>query len=131
MTLVLDRSPSRCRPTRSPTEPPDTTLTVGPPPLTVNFIHIVEFTGTDDWTLPLDLEFECLLDGVLLGTCSTPDEIEALTAGSRASDGSADAICPPAGECASVRTSGPPPHAPTRRSAAARRDSHRDHWNPA
>ena len=62
-------------------QPPDTTLTVGPPALTVNFIHVIEFTGTDDWTLPLDLEFECLLDGVSLGTCSTLEQIEAPTAG--------------------------------------------------
>ena len=61
--------------------PPNTTITVGPPPLTVNFTHIVEFTGTDDWTLPIDLEFECLLDGVLLGSCSSPYEFEVLTAG--------------------------------------------------
>ena len=57
-------------------QPPNTTLIVGPPALTVNFIHVIEFTGTDDWTLPLDLEFECLLDGVSLGTCSTLEEIE-------------------------------------------------------
>ena len=31
----------------------------------------VEFTGMDDQTLDLDLEFECLLDGVLLGSCSS------------------------------------------------------------
>ena len=56
--------------------PPDTTLIVGPPALTVNFIHFLEFTGTDDWTLPIDLEFECLIDGVSLGTCDTFEEIE-------------------------------------------------------
>ncbi len=31
----------------------------------------VEFTGIDDQTIDLDLEFECLLDGVLLGSCSS------------------------------------------------------------
>ena len=61
--------------------PPDTTLIVGPPALTVNFIHFLEFTGTDDWTLPIDLEFECLIDGVSLGTCDTFEEIEVESAG--------------------------------------------------
>ena len=79
--LLLDRSPSRCPPNRSPIAPPTRSITVGPPALTVNFTHVIEFTGTDDWTLPVDLEFECLLDGELLGSCSAPYEFEALSAG--------------------------------------------------
>ena len=62
-------------------QPPDTTLIKGPPALTVNFIHFLEFTGTDDWTLPEDLEFECLIDGESLGTCSTLEAIEVDSAG--------------------------------------------------
>jgi CSLREA domain-containing protein len=53
------------------TAPPDTRIVRGPPPVTSNFISFFEFTGTDDQTLPIDLEFECLLDGVLLGSCSS------------------------------------------------------------
>ena len=49
----------------------------GPPAMTANQTVMVEFTGMDDQTIDLDLEFECLLDGVLLGSCSsvlsTPD----------------------------------------------------------
>ena len=31
----------------------------------------VEFTGIDDQTIDLELEFECLLDGILLGDCDS------------------------------------------------------------
>ena len=59
------------------TTPPDTVMVKGPPALTANQVVLVEFTGMDDQTIDLDLEFECLLDGVLLGSCSsvlsTPD----------------------------------------------------------
>ncbi|HEV2951507.1 MAG TPA: hypothetical protein VGZ51_05350, partial [Actinomycetota bacterium] len=59
------------------TTPPDTRFVKGPPAMTANQTVLVEFTGMDDQTVDLDLEFECILDGVLLGSCSsvlsTPD----------------------------------------------------------
>ena len=63
------------------TTPPDTTITKGAPALTVNWIHWFEFTGVDDQTAPLEIDFQCWLDGVDLGGCSSPDDIEVLTAG--------------------------------------------------
>ena len=53
------------------TNPPDTRILKGPPTLTGNYAVDFEFTGTDDQTMGLDLEFECLLDGVLLGSCDS------------------------------------------------------------
>ena len=63
------------------TTPPDTTITKGAPALTVNWINWFEFTGVDDQTAPLEIDFQCWLDGVDLGGCSSPDDIEVLTAG--------------------------------------------------
>ena len=53
------------------TTPPDTRITKRPPALTANYIVNFEFTGSDDQTIDLDLEYECLLDGVLLGDCDS------------------------------------------------------------
>ena len=53
------------------TTPPDTRFVKSPPAMTANEEVLVEFTGMDDQTLDIDLEFECLLDGVLLGSCSS------------------------------------------------------------
>ena len=53
------------------TTPPDTRIVKGAPSLTSNATVMFEFTGIDDQTLDLDLEFECLLDGVLLGSCAS------------------------------------------------------------
>jgi parallel beta-helix repeat protein len=65
------------------TTPPSTVITKGPPPnsSTPNFISIFEFSGSDDFTPLLELEFECELDGEDLGGCETPEEIEAETPG--------------------------------------------------
>jgi CSLREA domain-containing protein len=63
------------------TVPPDTTITLGAPALTVNYISNFEFAGTDDQTAPIDLEFECSLDGGLFEGCEPPEQIEVLTAG--------------------------------------------------
>ena len=63
------------------TTPPDTTLTVTPPLLSASFISFVEFTGSDDQTDVLELEFECSVDGGPFESCETPEEVEVLTAG--------------------------------------------------
>ncbi|SDU18316.1 parallel beta-helix repeat (two copies) [Jiangella alkaliphila] len=63
--------------------PPTTVITNGPPEgsSTPNFISIFEFTGTDDMTPQLELEFECTLDGAAIGGCETLEEIEVTTPG--------------------------------------------------
>ena len=53
------------------TTPPETQIVKGPPLLTANQVVDLVFTGVDDQTIDLELEFECLLDGVLLGSCSS------------------------------------------------------------
>ena len=53
------------------TNAPETQIVKGPPLLYANEIALFEFTGIDDQTLDIDLEFECLLDGVLLGSCDS------------------------------------------------------------
>ncbi len=50
---------------------PETQIVKGPPLLYANEIALFEFTGIDDQTLDTELEFECLLDGVLLGSCDS------------------------------------------------------------
>ena len=40
-----------------------------------------QFTGQDNNTPSLDLEFQCTLDGVALGSCSSPEDVEVLTDG--------------------------------------------------
>jgi hypothetical protein len=47
----------------------------------VNYISIFEFAGSDNQTAPINLEFECSLDGGPFEGCETPEEIEVLTAG--------------------------------------------------
>jgi parallel beta-helix repeat protein len=63
--------------------PPATIITSGPPEgsSTPNFISIFEFSGTDDFSPALELDFQCTLDGVDLGNCETPEEIEVTTPG--------------------------------------------------
>lgn len=63
------------------TTPPETAITLGAPALTVNYINWFEFNGSDDQTHPLELGFECSLDGGPFVGCETPEEIEVLTAG--------------------------------------------------
>ena len=53
------------------TTPPETQIVKGPPAITGNAVVELEFTGIDDQTLDIDLEFECLLDGILVGSCSS------------------------------------------------------------
>ena len=63
--------------------PPTTVITSGPPEgsSTPNFISMFEFSGTDDFTPALELEFECTLNGEDLGGCETLEEIEVLEPG--------------------------------------------------
>ena len=63
--------------------PPTTLITSGPPEgsSTPNFISMFEFSGTDDFTPVLELDFECTLDGEAIGGCETPEEIEVTTPG--------------------------------------------------
>jgi len=63
--------------------PPSTTITNGPPEgsETPNFISTFEFSGTDDFTPALELDYLCTLDGVDLGNCETPEQIEVTTPG--------------------------------------------------
>ncbi|WP_165821285.1 right-handed parallel beta-helix repeat-containing protein [Nocardioides gansuensis] len=63
--------------------PPTTLITSGPPDgsSTPNFISMFEFSGTDDMTPAIELDFECTLDGEAIGGCETPEEIEVLTPG--------------------------------------------------
>ncbi|HEV2950624.1 MAG TPA: hypothetical protein VGZ51_00840, partial [Actinomycetota bacterium] len=63
------------------TTPPDTTITRGPPAVTVNFINVLEMTGTDDQTHELEMEFECRLDNGPWESCDPGEEIEVLTRG--------------------------------------------------
>jgi parallel beta-helix repeat protein len=65
------------------TTPPTTIITKGPPEgsSTANFISTFEFSGSDDFTPALEFEFQCTLDGVDLGGCETPEQIEVLTPG--------------------------------------------------
>ena len=64
--------------------PPTTVITNGPPEgsSTPNFISFFEFSGTDDMTPTLELEFECTLNGENLGGCDPVlEEIEVLSPG--------------------------------------------------
>ncbi|MGQ0576199.1 MAG: right-handed parallel beta-helix repeat-containing protein [Pseudonocardia sp.] len=65
----------------NPDKAPDTRFLAGPPATTVNFAYTVQFTGTDDLTDPLELEFECALDGGAFESCSSPHDVEVETAG--------------------------------------------------
>ena len=53
------------------TTPPDTQILKGPPNVSASEIVLLEFTGVDDQTIDLELEFECLLDGILIGYCDS------------------------------------------------------------
>ena len=63
------------------TTPPDTVITRGAPALTVNYISVFEFTGSDNQTAPIELDFECSVDGGPFEGCDTLEEVEVLTAG--------------------------------------------------
>jgi CSLREA domain-containing protein len=60
---------------------PDTIITAGPSGSNANTDVVFEFTGTDDGTLVLELEFECSLDGEPFGGCSSPEEVQGLLPG--------------------------------------------------
>jgi len=60
---------------------PETTITAGPSGLNSNVDVSFEFTGSDDGTAALDLEFECALDGAPFESCASPYTIQDLTAG--------------------------------------------------
>jgi parallel beta-helix repeat protein len=64
------------------TEEPETVITAGPPASTPNYISTFEFSGTDNQTPTLELDYVCILDGVDIGNCETPEIIEVTTAGS-------------------------------------------------
>ncbi len=53
------------------TTPPNTQIVKGPPSIIGSPVIQLEFTGSDDQTIDIDLEFECLLDGILIGSCSS------------------------------------------------------------
>ena len=53
------------------TTPPDTQIVKGPPSVSASSVIQLEFTGEDDQTLDIELEYECLLDGILVGSCSS------------------------------------------------------------
>ena len=64
--------------------PPTTLITGGPPEgsSTPNFISIFTFSGIDDFTPALELDFECTLDGANIGGCDPlAEEIEVTTPG--------------------------------------------------
>jgi parallel beta-helix repeat protein len=61
--------------------PPSTTITRGPPAHTASFINWLEFTGSDDQTAELEMEFECRVDSEPFESCDVPHEVEVLTRG--------------------------------------------------
>ena len=60
------------------TTAPDTTITAGLSGLNVSLSGTFEFTGSDDTTLPEDLEFECSFDEAAFEPCSSPEEVQDL-----------------------------------------------------
>jgi CSLREA domain-containing protein len=60
---------------------PDTQLTATPPSPTVETSATFEFTGSDDRTPLLDIDYECSLDGATYQSCSSPHEVQGLSAG--------------------------------------------------
>jgi CSLREA domain-containing protein len=63
------------------TTAPDTTITSGPSGTNTSVDVAFEFTGSDETTLVADLEFECSFDGGPFESCSSPEQIQGLTAG--------------------------------------------------
>ncbi len=60
---------------------PETTITNGPSGANANTDVLFEFTGADDGTPVLELEFECALDGEPFAGCSSPYEVADLELG--------------------------------------------------
>lgn len=63
------------------TTAPETTITAGPSGLNSNVDVVFEFTGSDDGTPVVDLQFECALDGAPFESCSSPYTLQDLTVG--------------------------------------------------
>jgi CSLREA domain-containing protein len=61
--------------------PPETAITVAPPAHSSSPDALFEFTGTDNRTGALELDFECALDGGAFAGCSTPHELQDLAPG--------------------------------------------------
>jgi predicted outer membrane repeat protein len=55
-----------------PNDPPDTTISAGPPALSLSNAASFSFAGADDLTPPGELTFECSLDGAPFAACSSP-----------------------------------------------------------
>ncbi len=63
------------------TTAPQTTITSAPPALTGSPDAVFEFTGTDNVTGALELDFECSLNGGAFESCSSPHEVQDLEPG--------------------------------------------------
>ncbi|MGH9192454.1 MAG: right-handed parallel beta-helix repeat-containing protein [Acidimicrobiales bacterium] len=63
------------------TTAPDTAITAGPSGTNTAVDVAFEFSGSDDTSLPADLEFECAFDGGAFESCSSPHQIQGLTPG--------------------------------------------------
>ena len=61
---------------------PNTTITSAPTNPSPGDIATFSFTGSDNRTLPIDLTFECALDGTAYNSCVAPQEFSDLTHGS-------------------------------------------------
>ena len=62
---------------------PETVITAGPPAATDATSATFEFSGTDNMTQPLELGFECSLDGGAWEPCLSPHELADLPEGDR------------------------------------------------
>ena len=63
------------------TTAPDTQITAGPSGLNTSLDVAFEFSGSDDTSLAVDLQFECSFDGAAFESCNSPEEIQGLTLG--------------------------------------------------
>jgi hypothetical protein len=104
-------------PPPSDTTPPQTTITAGPAGTTTQSTASFEFTGTDDQTPTLQLEFDCRLDSQNAAAwtpCSSPKAYSGLAAGShtfevRARDQTGNADPTPASYTWTIASPPPPP----------------------
>ncbi|HWM18157.1 MAG TPA: right-handed parallel beta-helix repeat-containing protein, partial [Ilumatobacteraceae bacterium] len=60
---------------------PETIIVDGPTGIIGDNVAAVTFTGSDNVTLPIDLEFECSLNGEPFGGCDSPTLLEDLAVG--------------------------------------------------
>ena len=66
----------------SPTSPhPDTSIDSGPPTVNADIEGIFAFSGIDEGTPPLELQFECRLDAGDWEQCDSPHEVQDLAPG--------------------------------------------------